>query len=75
VQIAGAIALVLATGAGARACVSSGQGLARLYDPEWLRREPSSQAEIAEAVARGMADGGAQSAAYAEAMHHAAGPL
>ncbi len=74
VQIAGAIVLVLATGAGARACVSSGQGLARLYDPEWRPREASSDRAIADAVARGEADGNSQASAYAAVMTHSAGP-
>ncbi len=74
VQIAGAIALVLAAASGAWACVNSGQGLERLYDPERLRRDPSDEALVAEAVSRRMADGSAQAAAYSEVMRHSTPP-
>jgi hypothetical protein len=66
-QIAALIVLVLAPVWGVSACVNSGQGLARLHDPERRRRPPSDTGAIADAVARGQADGGAQAAAYAGA--------
>ena len=40
-QIAALILLVLAPAWGVWACVNSGQGMARLYDPERRRRPPS----------------------------------
>jgi hypothetical protein len=64
-QIAGAVMLVVAVGSGAAACRNSGQGLARLYDPERQRRSPSDTRAIADAVSRGQADGGVNAAAYA----------
>jgi hypothetical protein len=64
-QIGALIALLLAAGWALAACVNSGQGLTRLYDPERRRRQPSDTGAIADAVARGQADGGANAAAYA----------
>jgi hypothetical protein len=64
-QIAALTVLVLAPAWGVCACVNSGQGLARLHDPERRRRSPSDSGAIADAVARGQADGGANAAAYA----------
>ena len=66
-QIAALIVLVLAPAWGVSACVNSGQGLARLYDPERRRRPPSDTGALADAVDRAQADGGAQAAAYAGA--------
>ena len=71
-QIVGAIVLTLAAAGAVAACVNSGQGLARLYDPEWRPRDASSA--IADAVGRGQGDGGAQAAAYAEVMRHSTHP-
>jgi hypothetical protein len=64
-QIAALIVLVLAPAWGVAACVNSGQGVARLYDPERPRRPPSDSGALADAVGRGSGDGGAQAAAYA----------
>ena len=66
-QIAAVAVLVLAPAWGVAACVNSGQGLARLYDPERRRRPPSDTGGIADAVDRGQAQGGTQAAAYAGA--------
>ncbi|MEA2146007.1 MAG: hypothetical protein QOG59_1594 [Solirubrobacteraceae bacterium] len=65
-QIAALIVLVLAPAWGVSACVSSGQGLERLYDPERRRRPPSDTGGIADAVDRGESDGGVQAAVYAK---------